>query len=143
MASRIIELPGVRIHRAAALHDVAKPQARPSASERFHFWLGASGQSYVHTVYRLIDCPSIPACNYLLVRRDANGTCHVLGVGRVAEDAPSLNLARIRQLGASLGADEVHVHLLAGTPKQSKLIEFDLKSGLFECPGADPVALRH
>lgn len=147
MAARIIALADVRAEKAGHLSspqmDHAAHAAAPSF-ERFHFWSGASGEAYVHTVYALIDCPAIPASNYILVRRDTNGACHALAVGRVAEDAPSLNLARVRQLAANLGANEVHVHLIAGTPKQSKLVEFDLKSSLFTMPGGDaPNALRH
>lgn len=130
MAARIIDLADAKRRLTTAPHDLAGPsRVPPIVSERFHFWHGASGQRYVHTIYNLIDCPAIPAANYLLVRRDASGVCHPLSVGRVAEDAPSLNLAHLRQLGASLGATEVHVHLLAGNANQGKLIEFDLRSG--------------
>jgi hypothetical protein len=145
MASRIIELAEVRRERAptpAAPAPVALPATLAPVSERFHFWTGASGQRYVHTVYSLIDCPAIPAANYVLVRRDASGACFALAVGRVAEEAASLNLARIRQLGASIGATEVHVHLLAGNARQGKLIEFDLKSGQLET-GAPVSQLLH
>ncbi|MCZ7596206.1 MAG: hypothetical protein M5U16_15945 [Hyphomicrobium sp.] len=55
-----------------------------------------------------------------------------LSVGRVNNDAPSLNLAEIRQRGAELAADEIHVHLLADNAKLGKLIEFDLRTGQFE-----------
>lgn len=145
MAARVIEFRDVRNGLSGPPGAAEAPAcpSQPLARERFHFWIGASGQSYVHTIYSLIDCPAIPACNYLLVRRDAGGKCHALSAGRVADDAPSLNLAHLRHLGASLGANEVHIHLLAGTPKQSKLVEFDLKASLFECLAADPVALRH
>jgi hypothetical protein len=130
MAARIIDLAEVRLRSIGAPHEAPAPSRVPAVvSERFHFWHGASGQRYVHTVYNLIDCPAIPAANYLLVRRDASGVCHALSVGRVAEDAPSLNLAQLRQQGANLGATEVHIHLLAGNARQGKLIEFDLRSG--------------
>jgi hypothetical protein len=144
MATRIIDLAEVRSNRdaIAAAAPVASVSTVASVSERFHFWSGASGQRYVHTVYSLIDCPAVPAANYILVRRDASGACFALAIGRVAEEAASLNLARIRQLGATLGASEVHVHLLAGNARQGKLIEFDLKTGQLE--GAAPAShLRH
>jgi hypothetical protein len=146
MAARIIELRDARCQRSRAMHheQVAVPAPAPAALERFHFWSGASAQPYVHTVYSLIDCPAIPSCTYILVQRDGDGTCHALSVGRVAEEAPSLNLARIRQLGATLGANEVHLHLLAGTAKQAKLVEFDLRSGLLDYAGSSSGAcLRH
>lgn len=144
MASRIVDLAEVRRDRAAIAAVPAPPASVAPApvSERFHFWAGASGQRYVHTVYSLIDCPAVPAANYVLVRRDASGVCFALAIGRVAEEAASLNLARIRQLGATLGATEVHVHLLAGNARQGKLVEFDLKAGHLE--GSVPASqLRH
>ena len=143
MATRIIDLAEVRMQRTGVPQEPVSIAFAPTTSERFHFWLGASGQRYVHTVYSLIDCPAVPAANYLLVRRDASGICHALAVGRVSEEAPSLNLARIRQLGASMGATEVHVHLLAGNARQGKLIEFDLKSGLLGESGIPGSHVRH
>lgn len=142
MATRIIDLAEVRNARTGVPQNAMSTPVAASVSERFHFWSGASGQRYVHTVYSLIECPAVPAANYLLVRRDASGNCHALSVGRVSEEAPSLNLARIRQLGASMGATEVHIHLLAGNARQGKLIEFDLKSGQLEgsLPGSQ---VRH
>lgn len=143
MATRIIDLAEVRNQRAGVPQDALPAAFAVPVSERFHFWLGASGQRYVHTVYSLIDCPAVPAANYLLVRRDASGTCHALSVGRVSESAPSLNLAHIRQLGASMGATEVHVHLLAGTSRQGKLVEFDLKSALLANTSIPASHVRH
>lgn len=127
MASRIIDIAEARRSRSAA--KAVDSYAAP-VSERFHFWTGASGERYVHSVYNLVDCPAIPSANYVLVRRDASGVCYAMDIGRVDERAPSLNLARIRQLGARLGATEVHIHLLASNGRQGKLIEFDLKSAL-------------
>jgi len=91
------------------------------------FWDGASGTRYIHTVHSLQGCPELPAVNYLLVHRDASGSQNVLGAGHTLYDAPSLNLAEIRKIGASLGANEVHVHMLADNPTSAKVIEYDLK----------------
>ncbi len=101
------------------------------ANAQFCFWRGASGDRYVHHIYDLIACPEVPASNYMLVDRDAAGRRKVLHVGRAKHAAPSLNLAEIRHLGARLGASEVHVHLLAETDGQRRLIDMDLHSGLF------------
>ena len=40
-------------------------------------------------------------------------------------------LAEIRQRGAALGADEVHVHLLATSAQESQAVEFDLRTAQF------------
>jgi hypothetical protein len=130
MSARIIELAAFRASR----FDEAElpPQSKANGANRFHFWTGASGKRYVHTVYELLDCPALPAANYVLVRREPGARRKVLSIGRVSNTAASLNLAEIRQRGAELGADEVHVHLLAETQKLSKLVEFDLRTGQIE-----------
>ena len=134
MSADIIWLADVRMRRNGGGDqptESAMPVA-PETSPRFHFWTGASGKRYVHTVYELLDCPALPAANYVLVRREPGARRKVLSIGRVGNAAASLNLAEIRQRGAELGADEVHVHLLADTPKLSKLVEFDLRTGQIE-----------
>lgn len=104
--------------RAAALGDV---------THDFTFWRGATGAKYVHTVYGLLDCPDLPPCNVMLVRR-TQGHAHVLSVGRVENSSASLNLAEVRRSAALLGANEVHVHLLGKTPEERAAIEHDLAS---------------
>ncbi len=128
MSARIIELAAFRASR----FDEGEQAPQPSKANRFHFWTGASGKRYVHTVYELLDCPALPSANYILVRREAGARRKVLSIGRVSNPAASLNLAEIRQRAAELGAEEVHVHLLAETPKLSKLVEFDLRTGQIE-----------
>ena len=126
MGARIIELAAFRAQLAAGENRQARDaQTRDAASakseaSRFHFWTGASGRRYVHTVYELLECPPLPAANYVLVRRGAGARRKVLSIGRVANSAPSLNLAEIRQRGAVLGANEVHVHLLAPTAPSAR-----------------------
>lgn len=136
MSAEIIELATVRAGRRDK-----KPALLPSAAQatpvmgdqgpRFHFWTGASGKRYVHTVYSLFDCPPVGIANYVLVRREAKGHRRLLAIGRVSHETATLNLAEIRQRGASLGADEVHVHLLAASPQEAQAVEVDLKSAQF------------
>lgn len=132
MSARIIELAAYRARRMEEAEASAEFDASAGYSTRFHFWTGASGKRYVHTVYELLECPVLPAVNYVLIRREPGRRRKVLSIGRVSHSAPSLNLAEIRRRGAELGADEVHVHLLAETEKLSKLVEFDLRTGQFE-----------
>ena len=139
MGARIIELAEFRARLAAGgeKRQARDAQTRDAASDkseasRFHFWTGASGRRYVHTVYELLECPPLPAANYVLVRRGAGARRKVLSIGRVTNSAPSLNLAEIRQRGAELGADEVHVHMLADNAKLGRLVEFDLRTGQVE-----------
>ena len=107
-------------------------------TEQFHFWRGASGRRYVHTVYSLIDCPELAEGSYVLVRRQANGTRQAVRIDRAHATAPSLNLAEIRQRGAQLGADEVHVHLLAETAAAELMVASDLRASQFAELAAEP-----
>jgi len=132
MVARIIELAVYRAQRTLAEEEKTRRAAHASEASRFEFWTGASGKRYVHSVYDLLECPPMPASNYVLVRRNTSGRPEALSVGRVGNSAPSLNLAEIRRRAAELGADEVHLHLLAENAKLGKLVEFDLRTGQFE-----------
>ncbi len=132
MVARIIELAVYRAQRTLAHEETVRRAAQAHEATRFHFWTGASGKRYVHSVYDLVECPPLPAANYVLVRRDSNGRPHALSIGRTTSSVPSLNLAELRHRGAELGANEVHVHLLADNAKVGKLIEFDLRTGLVD-----------
>lgn len=135
MSADIIELAAIRASRGnvksvpAAI--LAGGSSQSEQSPRFHFWSGASGKRYVHTVYSLFDCPPVGLANYVLVRRSPNGQRTLLAVGRVAHQAASQNLAEIRQRGATLGADEVHVHFLAASANDAQAVEVDLKTAQF------------
>ncbi|MFN3746156.1 MAG: hypothetical protein ACK4TL_15760 [Hyphomicrobiaceae bacterium] len=93
-------------------------------------WRGASGALYAHTVTSLLFCPEMPEATYVLVHRDAAGTARVLRVGTLDNKARSLNLARIRQLGATLGANEVHVRVERASAAERARIAFDIESAL-------------
>jgi hypothetical protein len=144
MGARVIQLADFRALRSAPQPQLATYDATPEPRARFHFWSGASGQRYVHTVYDLLDCPEVPAANFLLVRRDASGRRSVLAIGHLKHDAASLNLAELRHRGARLGANEVHVHLLASTAEQRRKIELDLRAGRIDANADERItATRH
>jgi hypothetical protein len=132
MSAEIIRLADVRARRNGyrqaydEFDDADLSLGEPTA--RFHFWTGASGKRYVHTVYSIFDCPSLEAANYVLVHREGKATRTILAIGRLAHDAPALNLAEIRQRAAVLGADEVHLHLLASSAQEAYAVEVDLLS---------------
>lgn len=93
-------------------------------------WRGASGTPYVHTVSSLLFCREMPEATYLLVHRDADGTARVLRVGCLENEAWSLNLAQIRQVGAALGANEVHIRPQAGPPAERARVAFDIENAV-------------
>ncbi|MFD0986008.1 hypothetical protein [Methyloligella solikamskensis] len=96
--------------------------------QAFHYWRGASGQRYLHSVYSLIGCPALPQANYILVRRDEDGSRTPLAIGATTGDTSSLNLADLRHRGAQLGANEVHIHLLAETDAEREEVCDDLRA---------------
>jgi hypothetical protein len=114
------------------------PGVEPASSQ--HIWRGASGTLYVHSVTSLLLCPEMAEANFVLVHRDGNGTARVLRVGCLENTAPSLNLAAIRQLGASLGANEVHIRTLGRTAAIRARVAFDIEHALIgndEVPRAE------
>ena len=80
MVARIIELALYRAHRSLAEDEKAERASRKQEHTRFHFWAGASGKRYVHSVYDLLECPPLPADNYVLVRRRSNGRAEALSI---------------------------------------------------------------
>lgn len=134
MSAEIICLADVRASRFGLSAERAASAAAAGASEqgaRFHFWTGATGRRYVHTVYSLFDCPPLDVANYVLVRREGVAHRTVLAIGRLTNEIPTLNLAEIRQRAAALSADEVHVHLLASTQQEAHAVEIDLRTAQF------------
>jgi len=131
MSAEIICLADVRVRRGSCGKSAGHPPAELETPTRFHFWTGATGKRYVHTVYSLFDCPPVGMANYVLVRREGRAKRTVLALGRVSGEAASLNLAEIRQRGAQLGADEVHIHLLATDVRESQAVEVDLRTAQF------------
>jgi hypothetical protein len=136
MAARILSLAHRAERRAIPLAPVAGMAIDESA--RCQFWRGASGRRYMHTVYSLIECPPVPQATYLLARREHDGSRQVVHIASGENSAPTLNLARIRQVGATLGANEVHVHFLAETEGQRRLVTCDLRAAVFGALSAEP-----
>lgn len=133
MSAEIIGLAEYRARRAGQNAVAAADQVETlgDACPRFHFWTGASGKRYVHTVYSIFDCPPLGIASYVLVRRSNKTERSILAIGRLSHDEASLNLAEIRQRAATLGADEVHVHLLAGSISECQAVEIDLRTAQF------------
>jgi len=125
---------------------VETDQAVPAASHNvntsrtFHFWTGASHRRYVHIVHNLLECPELPATNYLLVHVSANGTRTPLRIARAESTHGSENLAEIRSHAARLGATEVHLHVLADTSHARAIVQWDLQAACFGDLDAEGVA---
>jgi len=77
--------------------------------ERFYYWLGASGERYLHTVFPIDADFYSPGANLIIVRHEPKGERSVLFVGRVGQ----LSASEIDRLRLSQGANEQHIHLMA------------------------------
>ncbi|MEO1719898.1 MAG: hypothetical protein AAFR23_06665 [Pseudomonadota bacterium] len=115
------------------LESLQQPHGSPGehirgAESGFEFWRGATGATYVHSIYPLRACPQLPQANILLVHRSADGTKDVRHVGQTTHACPSSNLADVRQLASELGANEVHVHFLATDARERAIVTFDLEA---------------
>ena len=118
-----------------ARHQTVEPEysARSGRTARtyleplgYYVWRGASGRSFTHSVYTLIGCPAPLAASFVLVHRGADGQRRVLATGRTVGLVASLNLADIRRRGASLGANEVHLHALGDSERDRAVAAFDI-----------------
>lgn len=100
-------------------------------------WRGASGRCYQHAVSSLLTCQPMPKATFILARRQGD-LLKVLEIGRVEHDADTLNLATIRQRGATLGANEVHIHVLPSSEAERAQVVFDIDAALeLRLPTAD------
>ena len=136
MAARI-----VRLARLSPAPPAPLALGRPKrTSLRQEIWRGASGRAYVHSVYGLIECPPLPKATYVLARREADGRVSALHIGVGQDDADTLNLARVRQRGAQLGANEVHVHFGARSEAARALAACDLRAGQFGQLASESIA---
>ena len=95
------------------------------AADRFWYWRGRSGRRYIHSVYALATCPPLPGAVYLAVRRGATGPV-AIGLGRFPPILDGASAERQRTRLSALGANEVHVHLLAKGDQEAESIRADL-----------------
>jgi hypothetical protein len=107
---------------------VAAPARAPEP--KFHYWQGGLSRAwFIHTVLPFTSSPAVIDANYIFVRRDREGKCTALYVGQ--SDNLSERMPRHEKFAAalSLGANEVHVHLLAATSTERFRVETDLRRG--------------
>lgn len=99
--------------------------------ERFWYWRGHSGQSYIHSIYSRESCPPLPGAVYVAVRK-CSGHRHPIRVGRfpVAIEGSKLDLSAL--LPWLEAGDELHVHLLARDSVTADRVQRDLDWALYE-----------
>jgi hypothetical protein len=94
--------------------------------ERFWYWRGASGQSYIHSIYAPDLCPPVAGAVFVIVRKNG-GVRSAVALGRFGSDG-------LRFAGAVAPApgDEIHVHLLAREGDAAEAVLRDLAATLDE-----------
>lgn len=97
--------------------------------ERFWYWRGASGQSYIHSIYAPDLCPPVPGAVFVIVR-NIGGTRTAIVTGRFGTDG-----LRPAGIAPPSSADEVHVHLLARETQAAERVLMDLAATL-DAPAA-------
>ena len=85
--------------------------AEAAFDQAFHYWRGASGRRYLHSVYSLVGCPALPQANFILVRRHEDGSREALAFGNTKDGAMSLNLADTARARTFVEADLTAAHL--------------------------------
>lgn len=99
--------------------------------ERFWYWRGASGTSYIHSIYSCGSCPPLPGAIFIVVQ-NTGGHRQPVAVGRFPSfvDGPSERLTG-RVLDEH-DCNEIHVHLLARDAHSADCVLHDLELALFE-----------
>ncbi len=98
-------------------------------SRRFHYWTGASGARYLHSVFAIEETPVFDRAVFVIARRIDADRHDALAVGRFGEGAPAGYDAGLLARLAREGADEVHLHLLADSDWEAARIVADLAAG--------------
>jgi hypothetical protein len=103
--------------------------------ERFWYWRGASGRSYIHSIYRRDLCPIVPGAVFVIVRvRD--GSRRAVSAGRFTTE--SMANTTVGTAG-HLDEEEIHVHLLARSDACASLVLGDLVAAMNAVPQPVPV----
>lgn len=114
--------------------------------ERFWYWRGMSGRSYIHSIYSRETCPPLPGAVFIAVRR-CGAERKAVAVGRfpTAIEGRSFDIAA--HAPEALQGDEIHVHLLARDGEAASGVLSDLQRALNEAaagpgPATPPTGLR-
>ena len=91
--------------------------------ERFWYWRGVSGRTYIHSIYSRESCPPLPGAVFLVVRK-VDGLRKALAVGRFSESFDRA-LAELASFSVSC---EIHVHLLARDAASARAVLEDLSN---------------
>ena len=97
--------------------------------ERFWYWRGISGQSYIHSIYSREACPPLPGAVFVAVRQ-AEGSRRAVAVGRFPADFEGRSFDLAAHAPVIRPGDEIHVHLLARDNEAAARVLGDLQHAL-------------
>lgn len=97
--------------------------------ERFWYWRGLSGQSYIHSIYSRESCPPLPGAVYVVVR-NIEGRRKPVCVGRFPALIEGSRPDASTFVQGMADDDEIHVHLLARDMTAAESVCRDLDGAL-------------
>ncbi len=99
-------------------------------ADRFWYWRGASGRSYIHSIYPADACPPLPGAVFVAAKRLPGGHRIALKAGRISPLWDVAGQATAEKTRQELGADEIHVHLLTESDRDAAFALADLLQGI-------------
>lgn len=99
--------------------------------ERFWYWRGHSGQSYIHSIYGRETCPPLAGAIFVAVRNSC-GSRMPISVGRFPVSIVGTKFDMALFAPELEAGDEIHVHLLARDVVSADRVQNDLESALRE-----------
>ena len=100
--------------------------------ERFWYWRGASGQSYIHSIYSPDLCPPVAGAVFVIVSK-TGGVRTAAAIGRFGTDGLWPEGTPHPDAG-----DEIHVHLLAREGTAAEGVLHDLTAALCDAASCRP-----
>lgn len=133
------DLRNDRTRRAGVREEGLRATAGLRSSQTLSSWRGLSGRRYIVGVHPLDlkDLLEVTDAVILAVRRDENGTAHVIDSAMAgtepSEEVRTRWLAKVQEHGAC----ELHIHRLADTETRRREILADLRENAHASVGQD------
>lgn len=101
------------------------------ATPEFFWWQGASGRSWITTIFPICYTGIYLSSVYVMVRRNPDGSRVPLYIGQTDNTERRMSEHARSKLFAAmiLGGNELHLHFLADTERERLAIETDLRHG--------------
>lgn len=113
-------------------HPVSLDLKSETGAKRYHYWMGASGRRYICTIFSPRNCPTVSSAVYIAVHRNEDGTITPLSAGFYHSPfVGGVKNAHHFAEAVKLGANEIHMHLLADDPFEAEEISNDIYAQIF------------